>query len=241
MPNKHRPRRTSPLNLPGAFELFTPSKDLILRHINIFAPLYFLPFIFWFHSWASTPATGSHYFARISDANYSFSSFPAAYFATFIGFSIIWLLVTVVGGTIIQIMTQDAQLRAVEDKSIAFNKLWATTKELVWRMLGLYIVLGLVIGIGFALLIIPGLFMVRRYILAPYVMLDKKCSIGEAMTESARLSLVNTGSIWGLMGVVFLIGLIGIVPIIGSLASFVLGVLYSVAPALRYQQLKNLA
>lgn len=140
-----------------------------------------------------------------------------------------------------QIMAQAAQLAAVEGKPLSFNKLWATTKELGWRMLGLYIVGGLVIGVGFILFIIPGLIMLRRYMLAPYVMLDKKCGIADAMSESARLSYLNTGSVWGIIGVIFLIGLIGLVPIIGSLASFILGVLYSVAPAIRYKQLKNLA
>ena len=78
---------------------------------------------------------------------------------------------------------------------------------------------------------------------APYVMLDAHGKIGvkEALDKSAELGLQNTGAVWGLIGVSFLISLCGIVPVIGSLASFVLGALYSIAPALRYQQLKKLA
>jgi hypothetical protein len=72
-------------------------------------------------------------------------------------------------------------------------------------------------------------------------MIDKNLSIGDALNKSAELSKRNTGAVWGLFGVMLLIGLIGIVPFIGGLVSFVLGSLYSVAPALRYQQLKQLA
>ena len=144
-------------------------------------------------------------------------------------------------GTISQIMAQQAQLEGAEGKKIDFSKLWLVVKELGWRMLGLYIVVGLVILVGFILFIVPGLFMIRRYMLAPYVMLDRKVGISEAMNQSAELSKLNTGAIWGVIGVMFLIGLLNVIPLIGGLTSFVVGSLYSVAPALRYTQLRKLA
>lgn len=240
MTARPRARRTSPLYLPSAFSLFKPSRDLFLDHLDIFGPLYILPLFFWLHSWISTPAGGGHYFSRFSDANFSWSSFPSSYFSIFIGFSIIWLLFTLAVGTAVQIMMQRAQLSVIEGKKPSFEGLWATVKELGWRMLGLYVVTSIIVGVGFILLIIPGLIMLRRYIFAPFVMLDKKCGIRDALNHSAQLSGANTGSVWGLIGVMLLICLVGIVPIIGSLAAFVLGALYSLAPALRYQQLKKL-
>ena len=138
-------------------------------------------------------------------------------------------------------MAQDAQLKAAEGHALDFMHLWRTVKEIGWRMLGLYIVMGIIIVIGLILLVIPGLIFIRRYFLAPYVMLEKKTSISESLSQSAALSQLNTGAIWGMLGVMFLIGLINIVPIIGGLASFAAGSLYSVAPALRYYQLKKLA
>jgi hypothetical protein len=77
--------------------------------------------------------------------------------------------------------------------------------------------------------------------MAPYVMIDKNTGIQESLTKSAAISLKNTGAVWGIIGVLFLIGLVNIIPYFGGLAAFVLGSLYSVAPALRYQQLKKLA
>jgi uncharacterized membrane protein len=138
-------------------------------------------------------------------------------------------------------MSQAAQLDAVEDKHLDFQNLWQVVKTKGWRLLGLYIVMSLIIGLGFVLLFIPGLFMIRRYIMAPYVMIDKNTGIQESLTKSAAISLKNTGAVWGIIGVLFLIGLVNIIPYFGGLAAFVLGSLYSVAPALRYQQLKKLA
>lgn len=240
MTARRRARRTSPLYLPSAFDLFKPSKDLVLKYIEVFGVLYILPFIFWIHSWMNTPAHGGNYWARGSDANYGWT-WPGSWSATAIGFSIFWLLVTFVIGTAIQMMMQQAQLDAAEGRKPDLGRSWRTVKGLGWRLFGLYIAMAIVIGIGLILLIIPGLFAIRRYMLAPYVMLDKKCSIEKALADSHKLSLVNTGAVWGLMGVLFLIGLIGILPLIGSLASFIIGALYSVAPAIRYQQLKKLA
>jgi uncharacterized membrane protein len=137
-------------------------------------------------------------------------------------------------GTIIQVMSQAAQLRAVKNEALTFEDLWPYARQLGWRMLGLYILSGL--AIIFTLFIFA-----RRYILAPYVMLEKKTGITESMRLSSELSARNTSSVWGVIGVIVLIALIGAIPFIGGLVSFILGSLYSVAPAIRYEQLKKLA
>src|SRR3569833_1910799 len=234
MSARHRARRTSPLYIPSAFDLFKPSRDLVLKHFGIFGWLFAFNLVFWVHCWIFTPAGSGHYWNRFVDANYSWS-FPSAFAVAFIGFSILWFLIAVVGGVVVQIMLQRAQLEVAEGRTPQFAELKAFVKKKGWRLFGLYVSMFLIIGIGFVLLIIPGLIMLRRYILAPYVMIDKRCSIKEALDGSAALSRVNTGAAWGLIGVLALIGLIGIVPYFGSLASFIVGALYSVAPALRYQ------
>lgn len=244
-----RPRRGSQHHLTPSFGLFRPSYQIVRKHIWIFGPLYIVPFIFAFHSWLWTPtgvnAANHPMWHRWIDIGPGWSASPIPIFTSyaFIGFALIWFVFVIAAGTIVQIMTQEAQLEGSEGKEvITFNNLWRTVKETGWRMLGLYIVVGLYILVGLILLIVPGLIMIRRYFLAPYVMLDKRPkTISEAMEISANLSKPNSGSIWGIIGVMFLLGLISIVPIIGWLASFVLGMFYSVAPALRYQELKNLS
>jgi hypothetical protein len=240
----NRARRTSPLHLSSAFDLFKPSKEIVLNNIWIFGPLYAVPFIFWIHSWIWSPLPNqpTHWWQGARSLSSGWPGGPLPTYGTFlvVGFSLLWFVIIAALGTVAQIMSQAAQLQAAENKHLDFHNLWQVVKELGWRMLGLYIAVGLVVLVGFILLVIPGLFMIRRYFLAPYVMLDEKIGIRDAMDRSAELSKINTGSIWGIIGVMFLIGLVNVIPIIGGLASFGLGALYSMAPALRYRQLKHI-
>lgn len=240
-----RTRRNSPLHLPGAFELFRPSKDLVLKNIWIFGPLYAVPLVFGIHDWIWSPGPNQahHWY----DHAYGFSSgspgspVPDYFFSAFVGLALLWFLTVVIVGTIAAMMSQAAQLDAVENKPLDFQDLWKVVKQLGWRLLGLYVAMAVIILVGFILLIVPGFYMIRRYMLAPYVMIDKKVGIREALDRSAELSLINPGALWGVIGVMFLIGLINIVPFVGGLAAFAVGSLYSIAPAMRYHQLKRLA
>lgn len=232
-----RARRTSPLYLPGAFDLFTPSKELVLRNIWIFGPLYAIYFIFYLHSWIWTPKPGQN--VELWQNAHGFSTaWPGAPLPTYltfmvVGLSILWFVIIGFIGTAVQVMSQRAQLDAVHGKPLHFKYLFATVREIGWRMLGLYVLSTL--AIVFSLFILT-----RRYLLAPYVMLEKKTGILESMRLSSELSNRNPGAVWGVVGVMVLIGLVNIVPIIGGLASFMIGSLYSLAPAIRFQQLKKL-
>ena len=232
-----RARRSSPLNLPSAFDLFTPSKEIVLNNIWIFGPLYAVPFIFWIHSWIWSPLPNqpTHWWQSTGDFSSGWTGGPLPTYGTFlvVGFSLLWLIIIGFLGTVAQIMSQEAQLEAAQNKHLDFQRLWKVVKETGWRMLGLYIVS--------TLLVIVSLFtFTARYFLAPYVMLEKRVGIREALYQSAELTKGKRGSVWGIIGVMILIGFVNIVPILGGLVSFALGGLYSLAPALRYQQLKKL-
>jgi hypothetical protein len=240
-----RARKTSAFYMPSAFDLFKPSKNIVLSNIWIFAPLYAVSFIFWLHSWIWSPTLNStpHWYTRLDGLSPGWTASPLPTYSTFlvVGFSLFWFLIILVAGSVAQMMSHTAQLYGAERKNLGFDKLWLVVKEVGWRLIGLYAVVFLAVVIGLILLIVPGLIMIRRYYLAPYVLIDTKCGIREAMDESARLSKMNTGSIWGIIGVMFLIGLVNIIPVFGGLVSFALGGLYSAAPALRYTQLRKLA
>ena len=107
-----------------------------------------------------------------------------------------------------------------------------------WRMLGLTLLRGLIIIVDFILLIVPGLFMWKRYMLAPYYLMDKNLGIRESLRRSAADSKPYANAIWGLIGVYVLIWLIGILPVIGY-ASTIISILYCCAQALRYLQIKE--
>lgn len=232
-----RARKASPLYLPSAFELFTPSKELVLKNIWIFGPLYATFFIFYIHSWIWTPKPGQNveFWQNAHGFSTAWPGAPLPTYLTFmvVGLSILWFMIIGFIGTAVQIMSQRAQLDASQGKPLHFRDLFAAVREIGWRMLGLYLLSSL--AIIFSLFILA-----RRYLLAPYVMLENKTGILESMKLSSELSGRNPGAVWGVIGVMVLIGLVNIVPVIGGLSAFILGGLYSLAPAIRFQQLKKL-
>src|SRR5581483_2653917 len=227
---KDRPRISSPLRLTPAFQLFKPSKDLVLKHIWIFGPLYAVFVFFSIHSWLWSP-TGpgvKHHWWQSTGVSIPWGPDPVSIDYAFVGFTVFWFLFTIIVGTIVQIMSQKAQLEAAEGKNPAFDKLWGTVKEMWLKMIGLYIVVTAVIIIGFFLIIIPGIFMVKRYFMSTYVMLDhKNLSIRQAMDKSAAMS-PSTDAIWGVVLVGILFGIISVIPVVGWLIGGVLSIIYSV-------------
>src|SRR5882757_3862207 len=104
-----RARRSSPLNLPGAFELFAPSKEIVLNNIWVFGPLYAVPFIFWIHSWIWSPLPNQSVHWWQSGGNFS-SGWPGGPLPTYgtfllVGFSLLWLVIIGFLGTAAQIMS----------------------------------------------------------------------------------------------------------------------------------------
>ena len=169
----------------------------------------------------------------------TFNNISGVGIATIVGFGILITIITLVISLFIQVMTFLAELQVTEGKKPAIGELFNIAKKYWLRLFGLNIVIGLMFIGGLLLLIVPAVFVLRRYFLAPYYMLDKDLSIGEALKQSAADSKAASGPIWGIIGVSFLIALTGIVPIIGWAISFVLSMLYSAAPALRYREIRR--
>jgi|SRR3989344_1587369 len=223
----------------SAFDLFGKSSTAVQRNLSTFVILNLLP--------AATMIGGAISQSRHSNQANDFNGFgalsglPTYAIASLAGFGIIVFIAVVIAGFIIRAMLYSLQLQAAKDKNPDLSALWQVGKKYWLRLLGLNIVVGLVIIGGFLLLIVPGLIMIRRYFLSPYILVDKDTTIGEAMRRSAELSKPYSGSIWGIIGVSILISIPSFVPFVGQIISFVLNILYSVAPALRYEELKKLA
>lgn len=129
-------------------------------------------------------------------------------------------------------------LKSVRGKKVTYNQAVNLGKRYAWRLLLLGIASGAIIIVGLILLIIPGLFMIRRYYLAPYFLVDHDLGVFEAMRQSATASKKFSKPIWGLIGVDILLGVLSIIPGIG----IILGIpqlLYSFAPAKRYDELQK--
>lgn len=240
-----RSRRTSPLNLPGAFELFKPSREIVLKNIWVFGPIYGALMFIGLIDWSLTPADASNlWFTKQPDLSYNLSDPGAPIMSAanfFTGVPVVWTILAIILGFILQIIAQRAQLDGSEHKTIGFGKLWRTVTEMGVRLAGLYIIIGILSLIGFILLIIPGFIVLRRYSMAPYIMMEKNTGIKESMRVSADMTKPYSGSVYSIIGVTILIAFTFYIPVIGWLVSFILGMLYSIAFALRYQQLKKLA
>jgi len=100
-------------------------------------------------------------------------------------------------------------------------------KFFVLQLLILFSVAG-----GLLLLVIPGLVILPRLVLASYFLIDQKMGILEAYQASWDATKGHSGKIWGIIGVVFLMAMASL---------FIIGiywlVMYSAAPALLYQHL----
>ena len=120
--------------------------------------------------------------------------------------AVAWVLGMVVGLGIVR-MT----LRFVDGEKGELVDLFSTI-PLVFSYLIASIVIGIVVTIGFCLLILPGVYWSVRLYLFPWVLVDKGVGPFEAMRQSWEMT---RGSFWNL----FLLGLLlGVINILGTIA-----------------------
>jgi hypothetical protein len=134
--------------------------------------------------------------------------------------------------------TVHVQIKSAQKTTVGFNNALEQGKKYIWRFWGMSLLVGLIVIVGFILLIVPGIFMIKRYLLASYFLVDKDLPIGEAMRASAEASKKYSGAVWGILGVEVLISIANSIPFIGSIVGFVLNIAYYCAPAIRYEQIK---
>jgi len=77
--------------------------------------------------------------------------------------------------------------------------------QFFWKFIGASILSGLVIGIGFVLLIVPGLIAAVFFMFSTIIVIDRGLGPIQAMKESMR---IGAGYRWVLLGLIFIIGLI---------------------------------
>jgi hypothetical protein len=206
---------------PSAFELFKPSWEAVKSNLITFIELILIPIVIGLiislPSWRNATSASS----TINGALFlrdGFAGLISLLFAPALAYT---------------------QLQSVRGKTVDFLQALKASTKFFWRFIGLVIVMGIVILVGFVLFIVPGLFMLRRYILAPYYLIDKDMKIFEAMRASAADSKKFSSAIWGLIGVEILCTVVGVIPIIGWIISAALSIAYYCAPAIRYTQVKK--
>jgi uncharacterized membrane protein len=89
------------------------------------------------------------------------------------------------------------------------------------------VVLGVIIGIGFLLLVVPGLIFVTLWVFALPLIGDRRVGVAEAMSESRdiarRLGYMTTFVTWlvGAIVVGVIVGLLGVIPVVGVVIGLV--------------------
>jgi hypothetical protein len=115
-----------------------------------------------------------------------------------IGF--LWWLVNIAA-------TYYLQVSAAKNKIISTADLYRKSWRYFGRLIGFTIIFGIMLIVGFILLIVPGLIVLRRYILTSYYIVDKDLPIRQAMKLSAAQTKPVQGYLWGTLGVYLVLSL----------------------------------
>jgi len=112
-----------------------------------------------------------------------------------------------------------ASLKAVRSDKPEIHDMFEAFQN-YWNAVLANILVGVIVLIGFILLIIPGIIFACKLAFTPYLVVDRKMEVIEAVRESWRMT---NGHAWE----VFLIGLLAIPIIIAGLICFGVGVIVS--------------
>lgn len=228
----------SSVALQSAFSLLPKSWEAVQRNMKVFVILYAIPLLLTLPSLFGDKDQAQQQAYGNSAASVAGGLTPLA-ITGIVGLGLVVVVAGVILSLFLQTMMFVTELESANKKTVSFGQVWDKAKPFVWRVFLISLAIGLMLVVGLILLIIPAFIVLRRYILAPYFMIDKDLSVGDALRESAKASKKYAGPIWGLIGVIILLALTAVIPLIGGLISFALGFAYSVAPALRYQEIKK--
>lgn len=197
----------------GGFELFKPSIDTLKLNFKTFFALLVIPIVM---------LVPLYLFKDPSQASTNNDGLLAT--MSLIGYLALMLVTPGL------IYTQISGVRKkVVEPGVAFN----TGLKYFWRIIGAEILLFFIFVFSFIALIVPFFFMYRRYMLVPYYIVDRDMKIMDALRQSAEDSRTYQGPMWGLVGVSFLTQLPSFIRLIG----WIPGLLYSCAPAYRYNEI----
>ena len=223
----------------GAFELLPKSYELVKANLNVFILLYSVPALFalwsflnWFTNnkttWVDDRFNPTSWFGSVSGLNVET---PAG---ISVGLALLFAVIVLVFSLMQVILTLRVTLRGKAE----FHDIWNEFIRKGFRLLLLEIVMGIFIIVGFLALIVPGIILIWRFFLAPYILLDRNTGIEEALRRSWKMTKGYFSPIFAVVLVGILFGLSGVIPYVGAIISFLLAVAYSCAPALRYKELR---
>ena len=221
--------------LPGAFSLFSPSWEAFRLNFGAFFLGAIFPFILLILPLVLL--TAQQGIRQRTNTLYLNNSQSVAAFN--VGVIIVGIIAIILLAVIFVPYMYLLKLQSAKGVKVKFWDNFKHSFHYLGRVFALSFLRSVFILAGFILLIVPGLFMWRRYMLAPYYLIDQDTGINDALKKSAADSKPFSYALWGMIGVYILMSLLGIIPLIGALASAVLSVIYCCAQAVRYTQIKD--
>lgn len=134
--------------------------------------------------------------------------------------------------------SQYVALKSAGGVKVSFKESFDKGKHFAANFFVLNLFVGLLVIGGLILLIVPGILMLKRYLLANYFLLDKDLRPTEAMRQATAASKQFSDVHWGLLGLQGLLTVVGYIPFVGTIISLIMSVMYCLAYPLRYVQIK---
>lgn len=134
------------------------------------------------------------------------------------------------------LITYHVYLAGCDGQKLDFGQAFAKAANpaMYGKLLIISLLMWLAIGIGFILLIVPGVIILSRLVLAPYYLVDRNLGIGESLSTAWNESKGHVGKVWGIVGVYILMALL-MITIIGIPFSIYLLFMYSASLAVLYR------
>lgn len=226
--------------LANPVELLRRSFGLVKENLNIFILLYSVPALFaiwnllnWFTdhktTWTDEGFNPTSWFGFVSGVSVNTPAGLNAGLALLLGIAVL----------IFSLLQVILIFRVAQGRRPDIAEIWGEFRQKGFRLFLLEIVMALLILVGLILLIVPGIILIWRFFLAPYILLDENTGIEESLRRSWRMTKSFAWPIYALILFGFVLSLSGILPYIGPIVGFLLAVAYSCAPALRYWELKK--
>ena len=161
--------------LSNAFDLLPKSYNLVRQNLGLFALVSSASILM-----AVLPAFNAN---DVDTTNVSFANF----FQSSLGVNVGVFAVIIVVSLVLQVMAIALELKAANSKKTNVGELWTAAQKYTFRILGLGIVVGLMVALGLLLFIVPGIIVIGRLMLAPYVMVHEDLSIRDSLRRSNEL------------------------------------------------------
>jgi len=135
--------------------------------------------------------------------------------------------------------------KIVDDKKSTVKEVFLSAKKNYWMFLLLSIVLTIAYGLGFILLIVPGLLVVVWFAFSKFIMIEKGTNIKASLMKSKEMA---KGSYWKILGRLVIFGLfmiivemaLSIIPFgVGSVAASLCGALFILPTYLLYKEISS--